>query len=133
MGGIKRYRSGAMLLPLLLSWPLDFSLGALLSPAGQRSQTGSAPFRRTMQLFAKDGEQKKAELTAAGQARRDEEQRRRKRRNDVVIGKTSALRDAKDFAVNPAETEKEWMRQASNVEQQVATETDRGMRALKMV
>ena len=72
-------------------------------------------------------------MSAAGRERREEDQRRRQRKEDVVIGKTSALRDATDYALNPKATEEEWMRQASRVEQQIFRLTEDGMEALKMV
>lgn len=49
-----------------------------------------------------------------------------------MIGKTSALPDASDFDLNVQATEQEWMRQASDVEQEVYRFTELGMNALKM-
>jgi tetratricopeptide (TPR) repeat protein len=72
-------------------------------------------------------------LSASEQARRDEEQRKLEREGDVVPGKTSALPGAQDFALNPSATEEEYLRQASNLEQIVYKETERGLEALKML
>ncbi|CAB9498311.1 expressed unknown protein [Seminavis robusta] len=71
--------------------------------------------------------------SAASQERRDEEKRRKQRKSDVVIGKTSALRDASDLALNPKATEEEWMRQASREDQKVFSLTEEGMESLKML
>jgi tetratricopeptide (TPR) repeat protein len=72
-------------------------------------------------------------LSAAEQARREEDKRRQERAEDVVIGKTSALPDASDYVLNPSATEAEYLRQASNVEQIVYKETEKGLEALKML
>lgn len=65
--------------------------------------------------------------------RYDEERRRQERASDVVIGKTSAMRDATDFALDVCSTEQEWMRQASHEEQEIFRHTESGMAALKML
>lgn len=72
-------------------------------------------------------------LSASEWARREEEKRRRQRAGDVVIGKTSAIPDAKDYVIDPKSTEQEWMRQASNIEQAVFRYTEKGMESLKML
>lgn len=98
------------------------------SPLARTSRPARASNRRCSgrPLLAKN-------LSASNQERRDEEQRRLKRKEDVIIGKTSAVRDATDFALNTKATEEEWMRQASRVDQQVFKLTDQGMESLKMV
>jgi hypothetical protein len=72
-------------------------------------------------------------LSAAERERREEEKRRRERAGDVVIGKTSAIKDAKDYSFEISATEEEWMRQASKVEQEVWRQTERGMKYLGML
>jgi len=72
-------------------------------------------------------------LSASSKERREEEKRRLERKADVVIGKTSAKPEAQNFQLNPTATQEEWMRQASNVEQKVFRETEKGMEMLKMV
>jgi tetratricopeptide (TPR) repeat protein len=72
-------------------------------------------------------------LSASEQARREEDNRRQERAEDVVIGKTSALPGASDYALNPSATEAEYLRQASRVEQIVYKETEKGLEALKML
>lgn len=81
-------------------------------------------------LFTGD---KKKNLSASERERREEEERRRKRRDDVVIGKTSAKRGAKDFSLDPKSTEEEYLRQASNIEQQVFQLTEAGLESLNLV
>ena len=70
-------------------------------------------------------------LSASEQARREEERRRQQRAGDVVIGKTSALPDASDFALRPSATEQEYLSQANKVEQIIYKQTERGLEALK--
>ena len=53
---------------------------------------------------------KKLNLSASARERRNEELRRLSRSDDVVIGKTSAKADAKDYALDPARTEAEYRR-----------------------
>lgn len=71
--------------------------------------------------------------SASEQERRDEEERRRRRKDDVVIGKTSAKKGEKDFALDPQTTEQEYLRQASAVEQEVFRLTGAGMEFLNSV
>ena len=71
--------------------------------------------------------------STASQERRDEEKRRQQRKEDVVVGKTSAIRDATDYTLDPTATENEWLRQASQTERQVFQWTERGMASLRMV
>jgi len=85
--------------------------------------------RRTSKLFAGS----KKDLSAADRERRDEEERRRKRKDDVVIGKTSAKKGEKDFALDPKATEQEYLRQATNVEREVFRLTEAGMELLNSV
>ena len=72
-------------------------------------------------------------LSAAERERRDEEDRRRARKDEVVPGKTSAKPGEKDYTLDPKATEMEWLRQASNLEQEIYAYTDKGMELLKMV
>ena len=76
---------------------------------------------------------KNKNLSAAAQERRKEEQRKQDRKRDVVIGKTSAVPNAKDYPVDPSSTQELFLRQASAVERVVFEETERGMEALKML
>ena len=76
---------------------------------------------------------RKRNLSASEQERRDEERRRLERADDVKIGKTSAIDGEKNYRIDPKATEQEWMRQASDVEQEVFRQTDRGMEMLKML
>jgi len=69
-------------------------------------------------------------LSSSDRERRDEENRRKKRKDDVVIGKTSAKKGATDYALDPEATEQEFLRQASNVEQEVFLMTSEGKKML---
>ena len=79
------------------------------------------------------GGKNKKNLSASERERRDEENRRRARKDEVVPGTTSAKPGEKDFDLDPKATELEWLRQASNVEQEVYAYTDKGMELLKLV
>lgn len=72
-------------------------------------------------------------LSAADRERRDEGNRRKKRKDDVVIGKTSAKKGETDYALDPAATEQEYLRQASKVEQKVFLMTSEGKKMLNSV
>jgi tetratricopeptide (TPR) repeat protein len=72
------------------------------------------------------------ELPASKQERRNEHVRRIQRKEDVVIGKTSALPNANDYVVDPAETERDWYSQASDVETEINILTEKGLAALKL-
>ena len=74
---------------------------------------------------------KNENLSNSNRGRREEDRRRKERKDDVVIGKTSAKRDAKDYPIDPEATEREYLRQASREEQLVYKCTDEGMKALK--
>jgi tetratricopeptide (TPR) repeat protein len=70
-------------------------------------------------------------LTASQQERREEETRRKERSSDVVIGKTSAKTNARDYPIDPKSTQELYLRQASNIEQEIYKQTERGMEFLK--
>jgi len=72
-------------------------------------------------------------LSAAEQERREEDKRRRERSQDVVVGKTSALDGATDYALDISATEQEWLRQTSETEREIARQTDLGLQMLKMM
>ena len=72
-------------------------------------------------------------LSASQRARREESKRRRERSSEVVIGKTSALPDATDYAMDVQKTQSEYLQQASRVEQIVFQQTEQGMNALRML
>lgn len=72
-------------------------------------------------------------LSSADRERRDEGNRRKKRKDDVVIGKTSAKKGETDYALDPAATEQEYLRQASKVEQKVFLMTSEGKKMLNSV
>jgi len=111
---------------LIFSLPLDC---LSFAPVSRRDLTRRTASHRTIISQAAA----KRDLFAAERERRDEERRRQERSQDVVIGKTSALQDASDFALNVQATEAEWMRQASEEEQEVFRYTEKGMNALKML
>lgn len=75
----------------------------------------------------------KLNLSTSARERRNEELRRLSRTDDVVIGKTSAKANAKDYALDPDQTEREWYGQASDLEREVNEQTERGLRALKLL
>ena len=79
------------------------------------------------------GGKNKKNLSASERERRDEENRRRSRKDEVVPGTTSAKPGEKDFELDPKATELEFLRQASNVQQEVYAYTDKGMELLKLV
>jgi tetratricopeptide (TPR) repeat protein len=72
-------------------------------------------------------------MTLSEQEQRRETQRRNQRKNDVKPGTTSAMRGAKDFSIDPAATEYQWLQQASAEEQEVYRLTNRAMEALRML
>ena len=71
--------------------------------------------------------------TAAAQERKDEDRRREERKGDVVIGKTSAKAGEKDYALDVAATEQQWMNQASDVERIIFEQTNQGLEHLRML
>lgn len=73
------------------------------------------------------------DLTSSSRERREEENRRKKRKDDVVIGKTSAKKGEKDYALDPEATEQEFLSQASYVEQKVFLMTSEGKKMLNSV
>lgn len=75
----------------------------------------------------------KKDLSASERERRDEEDRRRKRKDDVVIGKTSAIKGEKDFVIDPKTTEQEYFRQLSSIEREVFQLTEAGMEFLNLL
>ena len=79
------------------------------------------------------GGKNKKNLSASERERRDEENRRRSRKDEVVPGTTSAKPGEKDFELDPKATELEFLRQASNVQQEVYAYTDKDMELLKLV
>jgi tetratricopeptide (TPR) repeat protein len=80
-------------------------------------------------LFASPGRN----LSAAEKERREEEKRRRERAEDVVVGKTSAISGASDYALDVDATREQWMRQATPAEQEIFQKTELGMEMLKML
>lgn len=76
---------------------------------------------------------KKKNLSASEKEQRDEEARRRQRKDDVVIGKTSAKKGEKDFALDPKGTEQEYLRQASRIDREIYFLTEEGMQSLNAV
>lgn len=75
----------------------------------------------------------KKNLSAAERERFEEDERRRKRKDDVVIGKTSAIKGARDFPLDIKSTEEEYLRHANRVEQEVHKWTTTGMECLNSV
>lgn len=72
-------------------------------------------------------------LSAAEKERREEEKRRRDRADDVVVGKTSAISGASDYALDVDATREQWMRQATPIEQEIFRKTEFGLDMLKML
>ena len=70
-------------------------------------------------------------VSSAEKERRAEIQRRLERKNEVVLGKTSAISDAKDFELDVKATERELIENSNAIEQQVRQFTDQGLGALK--
>jgi hypothetical protein len=64
-------------------------------------------------------------LSAAVRERREEERRRVDRINDAVIGKTSAKKGAKDFAIDPIVTQKQLYSNANEIEREIYIQTER--------
>lgn len=85
--------------------------------------------RFSSRLSASKGNNK--DLSSSNRERRDEDRRRKERKEDVVIGKTSANRDAVDYPISPEATEIEYLRRASQEERLVHQYTDEGMNAMK--
>ena len=73
----------------------------------------------------------KKNLSSSERERRDEDRRRNERKDDVIIGKTSAKRDASDYPIDPEATEREFLRRASKEERLVHQFTDAGMDNMK--
>jgi len=73
----------------------------------------------------------KRNLSSSERERREEERRRNERKDDVVIGKTSAKRDAVDFPIDTDATEREFLLRASREERLVHEFTEKGMNAVK--
>jgi hypothetical protein len=121
----RRRRAGKTAFPL--------TSGLTLHQSFNKRQASTSLFSSSSGGSSSDGNNIKKNLSASERERREEEQRRRQRQNDVVVGKTSALRDAQDYALNPQATEQEWLRQASRDEQMVYKWTEKGLEYLKMV
>mmetsp|Transcript_17743 Transcript_17743/g.44264 ORF Transcript_17743/g.44264 Transcript_17743/m.44264 type:complete len:507 (-) Transcript_17743:84-1604(-) len=85
--------------------------------------------RYSSQLSASGGNKKN--LSSSERERRDEDRRRKERQDDVVIGKTSAKRDATDYPIDPEATEREFLRRASQEERMVHEFTGQGMDRMK--
>lgn len=106
---------------------VSFSPNSLTAfPSGRQV---SLTVRRSISLFAGN----KKNVSASERERRDEEKRRQERKDDVAIGKTSAKKGEKDYPLDPKATEEQWLRQASNVEQQIYRLTEEGMEYLNSV
>lgn len=71
-------------------------------------------------------------LSAAEQERREEDKRRRDRIEDVVPGKTSAIKGATDYSIDIDGTREQFLRQASRVEQEIYQKTELGMEMIRM-
>ena len=84
-------------------------------------------------LFSSSNNDRNNKLKASELEQREEAKRKRERANDVVIGKTSAKPDAKDYGLDPKATENEFLRQATNVEQEIYVQTEKGLEHLKML
>lgn len=112
---------------IFLSVALYFGTNKVASSFQQPLILATA-FRPKSHLFASE-----ESLSAAGKERRDEDKRRSNRKADVIIGKTSAIKGATDFQLNPQHTAQEWLQHASSSEQEIATQTELGMDLLKML
>ncbi len=71
--------------------------------------------------------------SARDQERREEAQRRQARAKDVVIGQTSAVPGAQDYALNTQHTEQEWLRSMTPDEKLIYQYTEQGMEHLKLL
>jgi tetratricopeptide (TPR) repeat protein len=71
--------------------------------------------------------------SARDQERREEAQRRQERVKDVVIGQTSAVPGAQDYALNTQQTEQEWLRSMTPDEKMIYQYTEQGMEHLKLL
>lgn len=71
-------------------------------------------------------------LSAAEQERREEDKRRRERIEDVIPGKTSAIKGASDYSIDIDSTREQFLRQASRVEQEIYQKTELGMEMIRM-
>jgi tetratricopeptide (TPR) repeat protein len=72
-------------------------------------------------------------LSAAEQERREEDKRRRERIEDVVPGKTSAIKGATDYSIDIDSTRDQFLRQASRVEREIYQQTELGMEMIRML
>jgi tetratricopeptide (TPR) repeat protein len=72
-------------------------------------------------------------VSTSEQERREEDKRRRERVQDVVPGKTSAISGATDYSIDVDSTREQWMRQASQVEQEIYRMTEIGMGMIRML
>ena len=117
---------------LCCCWTSLFHLMAAVHGWSPMASTSTIQRRRTINnhviLF-----QAKRPLSTSEQERRDEDRRRIERKDDVIIGQTSAKRNAQDFALNVAATEQAYLSQASTVEQAIFQYTEQGMHHLKLL
>mmetsp|Transcript_9940 Transcript_9940/g.15275 ORF Transcript_9940/g.15275 Transcript_9940/m.15275 type:complete len:433 (-) Transcript_9940:1510-2808(-) len=109
------------------------NLGSQWARKQRKRKSTTRLFGETNNHKNKKNDSKNKYISASRQERRDEEKRRVDRKKDVIIGKTSAISGETDFSLNPAGTEEEWMKQASNVEQEVFRQTELGLSELKML
>ena len=73
----------------------------------------------------------RSNLSTAEQERREEDKRRRERIEDVVPGKTSAIDGATDYSIDVDSTKKQFLRQASRIEQEIYQKTELGMEMMR--
>lgn len=106
------------------TWPRDYYHDRIVTRRETQATT-------TTSLFL--AKKNKKNLSMSEKEQRDEEERRKARQDDVVIGKTSAKRNAQDYQLDVKSTEAEFFRQASSLEQEVYKLTETGLEYLKMV
>lgn len=135
-GGVAFFVTALVLaVSLLTTIPAHFvsafaSVVSTTTPTATNS-VGSS-IRVASRLCASGGNNKNNKnLSSSDRERRDEDRRRKERKDDVVIGKTSAKRDATDYPIDPEATEREYLLRASREERLVHQYTEEGMNAMK--
>lgn len=132
LGGIRRRRFVLATTVVAISLLASTTPACLVSAFAAVASLSTArvpPSLSSSRLSASKGNNKN--LSSSDRERRDADRRRKERKDDVVIGKTSAKRDAVDYPINPEATEQEYLRKASKEERLVHQFTDEGMNAMK--
>lgn len=120
-----------MLCRLLVTLSLLTNATSFLMPEMDQLSELRVPFSRSPITSLNASE--RSNLSSSDRERRDEQKRRKQRKDEVVIGKTSAKKGETDYPLDPDATEKEFLRQASHVEQEVYLMTLEGKKMLNSV